>query len=283
MLKKAVIFGAGATGRTLYSQLKEQYEILYATDNDPMHYGKMFADNIEVKDKSELYKGGFDCVIVASYAGLNEISLQLQRDYKIMPDKILRNCLASSVNARIQFVESFAHIVYEKNIPGEIAEVGVFRGEFAKEINRAFPDRALYLFDTFEGFDERDVAYERSKGFSNSMTAQHSITTEALVYSKLPHKEKAIFKKGYFPDSFDLLDEAFCFVNLDTDLYLPTIAGLKIFWPLMSKRGVILVHDYFAPYYRGVRAAVDEFSEEEGAPIIPIGDCLSIAVVKPFQ
>lgn len=36
-----------------------------------------------------------------------------------------------------------------------------FRGEFAKYIHRAFPHSKLYLFDTFEGFDQRDVEYEK--------------------------------------------------------------------------------------------------------------------------
>lgn len=47
-----------------------------------------------------------------------------------------------------------------------MAEAGVFRGEFANEINRYFPDRECYLFDTFDGFDTRDFKYETM----NSMT-----------------------------------------------------------------------------------------------------------------
>lgn len=38
-----------------------------------------------------------------------------------------------------------------------------FRGEFAKYIHRAFPHSKLYLFDTFEGFDQRGVKYEKER------------------------------------------------------------------------------------------------------------------------
>ena len=45
---------------------------------------------------------------------------------------------------------------------------GVFRGEFASKINKCFPNSKLYLFDTFEGFDERDVKIELDRKFSGS-------------------------------------------------------------------------------------------------------------------
>ena len=34
-------------------------------------------------------------------------------------------------------------------------------------INRFFPDRKLYLFDTFEGFNEKDNGTERTENFSD--------------------------------------------------------------------------------------------------------------------
>lgn len=33
----------------------------------------------------------------------------------------------------------------EDGIQGNVAKLGFFRGDFAKEINRIFPDRTLYL------------------------------------------------------------------------------------------------------------------------------------------
>ena len=40
-------------------------------------------------------------------------------------------------------------IILENNIKGECAELGVYKGEFAKKINKVFPEKKLYLFDTF--------------------------------------------------------------------------------------------------------------------------------------
>lgn len=44
-----------------------------------------------------------------------------------------------------------------RNIPGAVAELGVFRGDFTALMNRRFPDRTIYLFDTFTGFLEEDI------------------------------------------------------------------------------------------------------------------------------
>ena len=43
-------------------------------------------------------------------------------------------------------LELIAREINEREIPGAVAEIGVFRGEFARLINIAFPDRPLYLF-----------------------------------------------------------------------------------------------------------------------------------------
>ena len=61
-----------------------------------------------------------------------------------------------------------AEQINEENIPGDVAELGVFKGDFAALINAAFPDRCIHLFDTFEGFDAKDVAVEVREGLSRA-------------------------------------------------------------------------------------------------------------------
>lgn len=52
----------------------------------------------------------------------------------------------------------------KRKIKGNVAEAGVFRGEFAQYINDAFPDKKLYLFDTFDGFDANEILNEMKNG-----------------------------------------------------------------------------------------------------------------------
>ena len=49
-------------------------------------------------------------------------------------------------------------------VEGAVAELGVGGGTFAVMLNRYFPDRRIYLFDTFAGFDARDLAVESARG-----------------------------------------------------------------------------------------------------------------------
>jgi hypothetical protein len=196
----------------------------------------------------------------------------------IAEDKINDRFVERRITCRIKFLENFAQLVY-KGIAGNCAEAGVFQGEFAQQINRCFPDRKLYLFDTFEGFSEKDVQVEKSNGYSKATVGQYSLTSEEIVMSKMVHPENCIVRKGFFPDSAKGVNDTFCFVNLDMDLYQPTLEGLEFFATKMNHHGIILVHDYFS-HYQGVEKAVHEFLEQKRQlQMVPIGDEISIAIV----
>jgi hypothetical protein len=185
-----------------------------------------------------------------------------------------------AVKSRVVFLEKLAEHFKERQVEGSLAEGGVFQGEFAKEINRVFSDKTLYLFDTFTGFDKRDIAKEQSGGFSEFGEGHLNTTSEDIVLSNLPFPNKCVIKKGFFPETTVGVEDRFCFVNLDFDLYDPILAGLEFFYPRMVDGGVILIHDYFNPRYRGVKAAVADFDKKNALKLMPIGDGISIAVYR---
>ena len=134
---------------------------------------------------------------------------------------------------RISSLELVSYEIYRRGILGAVAELGVFRGDFAKHINQAFPDRKLYLFDTFEGFNEKDKNTEVINDFS-SADQDFSSTSVDLVLSKMKHPKNCIVKQGYFPESSKGLNETFAFVSIDVDLFEPTYAGLVYFYQKLS-------------------------------------------------
>ena len=67
---------------------------------------------------------------------------------------------------RLATLELVSHEIELKKLQGNVAELGVYKGKFARYINSYFPTRKLYLFDTFEGFDVKDVSIEKEKNFS---------------------------------------------------------------------------------------------------------------------
>ena len=179
---------------------------------------------------------------------------------------------------RAAALELISREIYRYSTAGAAAELGVYRGDFARKINHFFPDKKLYLFDTFEGFDGRDADVDRKKNFSAG-SQDFSQTSIQLVLGKMEHRENCIVKKGWFPDTADGIDESFCFASLDVDLYQPTLAGLRFFYPRLSPGGYLMIHDFNNGEYPGVRQAVKEFCTENHAGYVCLPDFCGSAVI----
>ena len=175
-----------------------------------------------------------------------------------------------------------ANEINEKKVPGCVAELVVYKGEFARRINTCFPDRKLFLFDTFEGFDNRDVEKEIERDFSNKLKVaanDFTVTSVEMVLRKMPHRENCIVKKGFFPETPPGIEEQFAFLIIDPDLYEPIYQGLLFFYPRLERGGYIFVHDCNNAMYGG-KAAVERFSKEFNVPYFPLCDVCSTVVIS---
>ena len=119
---------------------------------------------------------------------------------------------------RLATLELVAKEIQKKNLAGNVAEVGVYKGKFAKYINQYFPSKKLYLFDTFQGFDEKDIQVEKKLGL-NDANQNFSNTSVDKVLKLMPFPKQCIIKKGFFPDTATGIKDSFAFVSLATDLY----------------------------------------------------------------
>lgn len=182
---------------------------------------------------------------------------------------------------REQTVKLISKVINDKEISGAVAELGVFRGDFTVVINSVFENRKLYLFDTFEGFSEKDIDNDVTMSNKEGEHNKFRNTSMGFVLNRLTYKDNVIFKKGYFPDTFDLTNEKFSFVSIDLNLFNPVKSALELFYPNMEKGGYILISDYYAPFYEGTRKAVDEWCKNEDINIIPVADFYgSVLIVK---
>lgn len=174
---------------------------------------------------------------------------------------------------RTATLDLMAHEILKNNISGQIAELGVFKGEFAKYLNKIFPNRPLHLFDTFVGFDERDIEKEKKYKFSTA-DQNFADTSVELVLSKMEYPDKCQIHKGFFPDTTLGLNEdlSFAFVSIDADLYQPIYEGLKYFYPRLSVGGYIFVHDFNNIEFSGANKAVLDFCHENKIPYVPTAD-----------
>jgi len=153
-----------------------------------------------------------------------------------------------------------------EDVPGAAAELGVYRGFFARCINQLLPERKLYLFDSFEGFGEETQA-------SESFQAAHRNTAAEKVLAIMPHPEKIIVKPGFFPESLGGLEERFCLVSLDVDFYQTTLDGLRYFWPRIEKGGYLLLHDWGSRKLPGVAKALADYEVELGQQLSAVPLC----------
>ncbi|MGD2133817.1 MAG: TylF/MycF/NovP-related O-methyltransferase [Maricaulaceae bacterium] len=173
---------------------------------------------------------------------------------------------------------------FVKDLPeGDYAEVGTYQGNFGRMIfKRMTPAAKYFCFDTFEGFDDRDMKAEddgvRQQFTDTSLEKVRQAITGGAADDNL------VLRKGFFPDTFKGLgDRVWRFVLLDPDLYAPIKAGLELFWPKMTPGGLIMIHDYLNPGFAGARKAVDEYFLPRGIRPMVWPDVAGTALVVRAQ
>jgi hypothetical protein len=162
--------------------------------------------------------------------------------------------------------------VNQEGVPGDFAELGVWRGNTAAVLAHyaQIAGRSMYLLDTFQGFDRKDLSgidADKVSAFENtSLEFVQEVVGQPLSI--------CVCVKGRFPESIsdDLRDRQFALVSLDCDLYEPMKAGLEFFYPRMPKGGLLLMHDYSSLMWNGAKKAVDEFCARVGEFIVLLPD-----------
>ena len=300
-MKHVMIFGAGQAGQMAAAWLPADQKLDGFIDNNKKLQGSMI-DGIPVCSLDEVVKNGMPDQIwlaVINREACHQIKEQLM-NAGFTGEICTIHEMRSRIDIRLASLRLLAEQIKERSIPGSIAELGVYQGAFAAELNRLFPERNLYLFDTFEGFAEEDLITERKLGGRNAYAAagDFSDTSKEVVLSKMDDPASVYICQGRFPESLvggathaygknvthaELEEERFAAVSLDTDLYEPTLAGLRFFYPRLSPGGFILLHDYHSAQYPGVHRAAVEFFKENDLYCVPLPDLHGTAVIIKGQ
>lgn len=177
---------------------------------------------------------------------------------------------------RYRTFELMANEIIRKNVDGNVAEIGVFQGTFSKMINAKFPDKKLYLFDTFESFDSDEFSDELEQGRcpDNFLDGFKNTSVEKVI-AIMEYPDSCIVRKGLFPDTaVGLEDERYAFVSIDVDFEKSILEGLRYFYPRLNRGGTVFVHDYNNRFLEGVKKAVEIYEQEIGSimPKVPLAD-----------
>lgn len=279
---KAGIFGAGQAGLMAATWLPANQKLVCYIDNNLEKQGTSLG-GIPVCSLNESLELELDLILIA----------MLNQDARMAVKNQLLQCgyrgeildvqdYRKNQDIRLSALRLATREIWERQVPGDLVELGVYRGDFAREMNRLFPERKLYLFDTFEGFKQQDIAAEENLGKRGAKPGDFADTSIELVREKLDYPEQAIFCPGHFPESMQTVSEELteiALVSLDPDLYEPTLQGLRIFYPRLQPGGMILIHDYNSMQFPGVHRAVREFCEEEGVYVVPLMDLHGTAIL----
>ena len=137
------------------------------------------------------------------------------------------------------------------DMPGTMAEVGVYHGNTARMMRMLAPEADLHLYDTFKGIVQADLGYpqaHRNGEFAASLENVKAVVGEG------PHTH---YHPGIFPETFHGVPLRF--VHSDTDTYSGTMATLKHMIPYLFGGGILVVDDYGWHQCPGVTQAVDQF------------------------
>ena len=283
MKKTVMVYGAGQCGQMVHTYLKRELNIQGFIDRCPDLQDKI-VDGLPVLNVEEALEYHPDLIIIAVMNAEQNTVIQNQLMEKGMKSEQLLSIrsMKEFLDGRFSAARLIAKEINKKNIFGSVAELGVYQGEFAALINELFPERNLYLFDTFEGFDAKDIKVEIDGEHSNAKRGDFRDTSIDLVKSKLNFPERAIFMKGYFPETAEGLSETYAFVSIDADLYTPVYEGLRYFYPRMNRGGYVLIHDYNNLQFKGAGKAVEQYCSENNLFVVPLSDIHGSAViVKP--
>jgi O-methyltransferase len=149
-----------------------------------------------------------------------------------------------------------------RHVPGDIIEIGVWRGGTAAILGRARDvfagDKQLYLCDTFSGMVKTSDKDEHYTG------GEHSETNTLLVQGALTlaDVDDAHILEGIFPDEtghFIPEEGRFAFCHIDVDVYESAKDVLEYLWPRVSPNGIVVFDDFGFETCSGIAALVEEY------------------------
>lgn len=169
-------------------------------------------------------------------------------------------------------------------VPGAFVEIGVYKGEglltWAKLLDIYCPGdtaRRVVGFDSFQGFStfhqkdgQTQAQGNKELGGWNPAHAKDDLDFFIDLFQRdrfLPRSRMIELVEGDVCATARRYVEAnpglrIALLNLDVDLYEPTLAALEALYPLVAPGGIVLIDEYGAKAWPGPAKAVEEYFGE---------------------
>jgi hypothetical protein len=185
---------------------------------------------------------------------------------------------------RVNITRFLAHYeLYRRiaDLPGNIVEIGVYRGvsllswaKFLEIFHAGDRTRRVYGFDNFAGFQnvhEKDGGetdrYDRKVGGWNAGPFRNELMEHIDIFhadSFVPRAKRIAIVDGDIAVTAPKFVEdnpglRISLLHLDVDLYEPTLAALKAFYPLVVKGGLVVFDEFGLIDWPGESRAAEEY------------------------
>ncbi len=148
-----------------------------------------------------------------------------------------------------------------KSVPGDFAEIGVFRGASLRRFagHAAIQHRIVHGFDSFTGMNDPGeydgTSYPKGKFDVGGL--------EGFLKNYFQDVPKASYRlwQGFVPDSFTQFPEdiRFSLIYVDLDHYYPTVLAIQWAWQRLNNGGILILNDFTSDTSQLASKAIDEF------------------------
>ena len=190
--------------------------------------------------------------------------------------------------AETEVLLSLVRETLEKNVEGDLVELGCFKGETSilfektlEKFRRENPEKQLkflWIYDSFEGLPEKSKEDSSAAG-DQFKTGELFVTKREVIEKFKKHSLKIPrIRKGFFEDLNPSIDlpEKISFAFLDGDLYESIKTSFKLIESKMTRNSIIVVHDYNNAALPGSSKAVDEWLKNHQKRTLRIFETLAI-------
>lgn len=172
-------------------------------------------------------------------------------------EDVCRRAVPYSVNPYEKLRVVATEMLSVAHLPGDVADLGSYRGGSALILRQLAPDKHLHLFDTWEGnpYDDPLCHHKRGEWGASMVGCQELVGDDELTR----------YHRGVFPGSLRhpasmaCTLKRFSFVYVDMDTEQATKDAIEFFWPRMVPGGKLVIDDYDWEPCAGVKKAVDEW------------------------
>ncbi|MDI9859299.1 TylF/MycF/NovP-related O-methyltransferase [Flectobacillus roseus] len=194
--------------------------------------------------------------------------------------KILKACQPYTMTSieRMYALYNAVKYIVKNNIAGSFVECGVWRGGSSMMIALTLKElgvsnRAIYLYDTYEGMSEptaddvdfrggqaKELMEQNVENKQNSVWCLADLNDVQNNMRSTGYPQDLVhFVKGKVEDTIPatMPEAPIALLRLDTDWYESTAHELKYLYPLLIQKGVLVIDDY--GHWEGCKRAVDEY------------------------